>query len=647
MQESTSTMSISRIYKLPDQLINRIAAGEVVERPSSALKEIMENSIDAQASRIIVELIEGGIKQIKVQDNGVGIVDIDLPLALDRHATSKIIVEDDLYQISTLGFRGEGLASIAAVSRFSLSSRIHESAHGYQIGCDFGKISAVEPVAINRGTVIEINDLYHNIPARKKFLKSETTEYAHCKSVFERLSLSYPQVAFELKHNGRMIYQFNEEPLLSRIQNLFGQEYAQRYFEIIETQANGLTLSGYIYHPSYLDNNKSLQMFYLNGRYVRDRVLQNAVKQGFSGVLHHQHQPQYVLFLQIDPLDVDVNVHPTKSEVRFKDVGQIHSFINRSLKKALAQNPQLDHITLEHPVALALDEDNVLSSIPSAAPLSSTRQGDAFVAELKSRGQFNPQRSWLNNSGGLSRDNSVITKAWLPETLGNVSGTLELNSTRLNTGSSLDSFTATPIFSEMKDDAAPLLGFALAQLLGIYVLSQTADGLIVVDMHAAHERIMLEKLKQQLAINGIQSQLLLVPLVINVSTLQQESAVLHQANLFRLGFEVEIVGDEQLIIRSVPLLLEQTAVENLLLVLLDEIEQYGNSDIIAQHQEDILSTIACHGAVRANRRLTISEMDALLREMEVTLRANYCNHGRPTWFKINLKELDAMFMRGK
>ncbi len=329
-----------RIHKLPDNLVNRISAGEVVERPASALKEIMENSIDAKATKIVVELELGGIKQIKITDNGNGIHPDDLSLALDRHATSKLNTGEDLYTVMTLGFRGEGLASIASVSRFNLISRHKDSNIAYKITGQFGVISEVIHAALNNGTLIEVNELYHNIPARKKFLKSDTTEYSHCKNVFERLALSNPSVACDLIHNSKVIYQLPTQDLLQRAAMLFGDDYAMHYFTLLETQVDGLNLAGYVYHPSYIAKSKGVQYVYINGRYVKDRVILNAIKQGFSGVLHHEHSPEYILFIDIDPSEVDVNVHPTKSEVRFKDSSGIHSFISRSLRKVLAGNIQ-------------------------------------------------------------------------------------------------------------------------------------------------------------------------------------------------------------------------------------------------------------------------------------------------------------------
>ncbi|MFN7093951.1 MAG: DNA mismatch repair endonuclease MutL [Burkholderiales bacterium] len=627
-------MSLARIKKLPDQLVNRIAAGEVVERPASALKELLENSIDAKADKIIVELLEGGVKQLKVIDNGVGIYKDDIALAIDRHATSKIIAEDDLYQITTLGFRGEGLASIASVSRFLLASKVAEEQYGHQINSHFGAIDEVIPVALNKGTVIEVNELYHNIPARKKFLKSDTTEYGHCKNIFERIALSYPDISFELKHNGKMVYQLPKQTLLERIEKLFGPNYTNRYFEILELSSGGLNLSGYLYHPSYLEGSKVVQYSYLNNRFVRDRVIQNAIKQGFDGVLHHEHQPQYVLFLEIDPYEVDVNVHPTKSEVRFREVGRIHSFISSSIRKALAQNAQQSR---ENVVMIKGDEIN---DTPNQT-MNTLNDTEHFRQSTMSASNRNYNSNISYSPGWKKSDAAKTVREWLP-----TDNHLSLSKTTQPSSPSVE------LFTEEQDGTAsnltmPPLGFALAQLNGVYILAQARDGLIVVDMHAAHERIVLEKLKQQLSTDHISAQQLLMPLTLEIADILLETVENHQEELSKLGFELALMGEGQLVIRSTPTLLSNHNVQQLVIDLLAELTKYGNSNVIHLHQEEILSTMACHCAVRANHQLTIPEMNAILREMEQTERANYCNHGRPTWFKLTMAELDGMFMRGK
>ena len=605
-----------RIKKLSQQLINLIAAGEVVERPASALKELLENSIDAQADDIRVTLNDGGMKLIQVLDNGLGIHPDDLPLTIEQHATSKINNIDDLANISTLGFRGEGLASIAAISNFTLSSKARNLEHGHSITSMFGTVGAVVPVAIGQGTMIEVADIYHQIPARKRFLKSSVTEYGHCKNVFERIALSHADISFSLIHNNKVIYTLPQQTLLERINHLFGDDYNHHYFEIIES--GELSLAGYVFHPSYLSSNKTVQYAYVNKRFVRDRVIQNAIKQGFSGVLHHEHQPQYVLFLDVPLHDVDVNVHPTKTEVRFKDSGKVHSFVSNCLKKALSGKFAVTPLTSE-------------PTIPNEELLPS-------IITNKSAPQF-------RDKSYVATDNTKIIKQWLPQT------SAKLQSTLNSLDAAIPSAPATPATTETTApaniDDIPPMGYAIGQLNGVYILSNTTSGLIVVDMHAAHERIVLEKLKQQLQRGTITAQHLLMPIVLQQDIINIEIAKLYINEITKLGFEIKIIDENSIEIHAVPHFIEVNDIANVLAQLLHELNQYGNSDVLNQHQETILSTLACHAAIRANHQLTLSQMNALLRDMEQIPRANYCNHGRPTWFQLTMNELDKMFMRGK
>lgn len=625
----------ARIHKLNDNLVNRICAGEVVERPASALKEVLENSIDAEASQINVELLEGGIKLIRVTDNGSGIAAEDLPLAIERHATSKLISEDDLYAIHTLGFRGEGLASIASVSWFNLASRLADNSVGYQISNIFGEVQEVKPASLNFGSVVEVKDLYHNIPARKKFLKSETTEYSHCKTAFERLAVSHPEIGFRLSHNTKEIYNLPASDLMQRVADLFGNSYATRAFCVAEVGGEELTLSGYVYHPAYLEQNKNVQLFYVNGRFVRDKVVQNAIKQGFSGVLHHEHAPNYALFLTLAAADVDVNVHPSKSEVRFKDSGSIHSFISRSLKKTLAvslNQSSLDASSLESSMR---DISNYSTLAAEDFPRYHNYAGANSSPENMTRSTgFATQGTYPNNTEFSQNPNLV--REWL-------GSSFPINRQIMNN----DLFTDEETNSAENNLTLPPLGYALAQLQGVYILAQNKDGMIVVDMHAAHERIILERLKLQLGTNAIAAQQLLMPLALQVTPRMLESLSQHHAELSLLGFEIDIIGEEQLAIRAIPLLLDDGKTEQLVREVLQDLVNFGGSNVILEHQEEILSTMACHCAVRANHQLSLAEMNALLREMEQTERSNYCNHGRPTWFKLTMRDLDGMFMRGK
>lgn len=627
---------MQKIYKLNDILVNRICAGEVVERPASALKEILENSIDAGANQISVELSEGGIKLIRVTDNGSGMSAEDLPFAIERHATSKLVTEDDLYDIHTLGFRGEGLASIASVSWFNLASREANSSIGYQISNIFGEVQEVKPASLNFGSVVDVKDLYHNIPARKKFLKTETTEYSHCKVVFERIAVSHPEISFYMSHNSKEIYNLPESDLKQRVVDIFGSSYGNKSFCIAELGGEELTLSGYVYHPAYLTQNKNVQLFYVNGRFVRDKVIQNAIKQGFSGVLHHEHAPNYALFLTVAAGDVDVNVHPSKSEVRFKDSGAIHSFISRSLKKALATNL--------HESEISAYENNTIQDISDFSTMSVEKFPSYSNTVQYSRQNFGNSDSSIGasfkpstiNNASEFKSNGNLVREWLGDSL---PLTHQKSDDDLFAGDEASVITNNVTF--------PPLGYALAQLQGVYILAQNKDGMIVVDMHAAHERIILERLKLQLGSNAIASQQLLMPLSLSVTPLMLESLSKHHDELSLLGFEIDVIGEDTLAIRAIPLLLDDGKTEQLVLEVLQDLVNFGGSNVILEHQEEILSTMACHCAIRANHQLSIVEMNALLREMEQTDRANYCNHGRPTWFKLTMRDLDVMFMRGK
>lgn len=627
---------VRRIKKLDDNLINRIAAGEVVERPASALKELIENSIDAGASKISIELVEGGIKSLKVMDNGGGIYKDDLSLALDRHATSKIIDEEDLYTISTLGFRGEGLASIASVSDFTLASKLSTEAHGYSISSAYGVYGELTPIAINNGTIIEVIGIYHNIPARKKFMKTATTEYNHCKTVFERLALAYPNIAFELKHNDKIVYALHEQPLLERASAIFGTGYAVQYFEVLESMVDGLSLTGYIYHPGYLTEPKTMQQFYVNGRHIRDKVVQNAIKQGFSGILHHEHQPQYVLFMTINPDEVDVNVHPTKSEVRFQDSGRVHSFISKTIKKILSGN-QLSPNTI--PINSLQESEEDFTPKPFTQSLK----------EFELSNISNKNTTYRNYAENFER----ITPHQPQRKAEHISATANFpfnaNYAIPETSTSAES-EAIPVNTKnliVEEVFSYPLGNALALLNGVYILAEVADGLIIVDMHAAHERIVLERFKQQIEAMDIILQPLLIPQALTIADELFNTGVEFKDKLKQLGLELNFTDNNLVTVISVPAILGQVNIPRLVQDVLTELSRYGDTDAINHCRDEILSTMACHCAVRANHQLTIPEMNAILRDMEKTERSGYCNHGRPTWHKMTTMQLDNLFMRGK
>lgn len=636
-----------RIKKLPSNLVNRIAAGEVIERPASALKELMENSIDAGATHIEVSLSAGGIDQIKVTDNGAGIYQEDLALAIDRHATSKIYDEDELYLINTLGFRGEGLASIASVSNFSLASRTLDNNAGYQIKSKFGIISEIVATAMNHGSSVIVNELYHTIPARKKFMKSEATEYGHCKNVFQRLALSNPEIHFTLKHNQKVIFDLPAEPLSARIGAIYGDTYVTNALNVLETSSGVLSISGYVYHPNSLATNNIAQYFFVNRRYIRDKVIQNALKQGFAGVLHNNHNPAYVLFLEIDPREIDVNVHPTKTEIRFRESGAIHSFISNCVRKALA----------------IINTGGVSKEIYQIAqPTNPALQGD--IAELKKEANPTPQAKLhpsdrssnfaTNGKFNNSYDDKII-KQWLPKAQAQQNKfslfdeDLSKNSVANSPDDNKPLVTKDPALATLgsTDVAGGFFGNALAQLHGIYILAQNEEGLLVVDIHAAHERILLENLQHQVSLKQVIKQELLLPIELTISSLMLAIAKDYHQVFMNLGFEFVVVNEAILKVQAIPALLAKEDVTSIVVQTLDELLEYGNSHKAQASISDILSVIACHSAIRANDYLSIPEMNSLLRQMEQIDRASYCNHGRPTWFKITMQELDSMFMRGR
>jgi len=568
------------IRPLPDLLISQIAAGEVVERPASVVKELLENSIDAGARAISVQLLEGGVRQIRIVDDGGGIPKEELPLALARHATSKIASLEDLESVATLGFRGEALASIAAVARLTLVSRLRSAPHAWRLGPE----RDVAPAALGGGTVIEVDDLYFNTPARRKFLKSEHTEYAHCEEAVRRIALAHPQVSFHLQHNGRTALHLAAGDAARRIADVLGAEFAEQA-RGIEAAAGSLRLTGCAALPAYSRARADAQYFFVNGRFVRDKLLSHAVREAYADILHGSRHAAYALFLDIDPRSVDVNVHPAKTEVRFRDGRAMHQFVFHALQRALAA-----------PLAHA--------ATPAAVPAGLT-----FPAAA-------PQQQALAVAQPVAAYYDFVRQA-----------------------------AAQPM-PAAEAGAPPPLGFALAQLHGVYVLAQNASGLVLVDMHAAHERILYEKLKTALDARPA-VQPLLVPVVFSASVEEMAAAEEHAETLDRLGFEVAPAGPRELALRAVPALLAHARIPELVRALLADIERFGASRVAAEQRNELLATMACHGAVRANRALSLPEMNALLRQMEETERADQCNHGRPTWTQLTMDELDRLFLRGR
>ncbi len=584
------------IHLLPDLLISQIAAGEVVERPASALKELLENSLDSGASEIAVQLAEGGIRQIRVADDGAGIGADDLPLALARHATSKITTLEDLEHVTSLGFRGEALASIAAVSHLSLLSRTMDSLHAWKVDASGGSLSAPEPAAAATGTTVEVRDLYFNTPARRKFLRSPATEFAHSEETFRRVALSRPQVRFTLTHNGRAQSHLHAGSTEERIHAVLGETFREAAIPV-QVDAGNFRLYGLVAQPAYSRGARDAQYFFVNRRYVRDKLLAHAVRQAYHDVLHHERHPAYVLFLDLDPALVDANVHPTKIEVRFRDSRGIHQFVFHALEKALAGTRAGTSPAQESSPAAENPRTDTMPLRQSGMDLRATEPA-AFYATLFGRGQ-----------------DTLEAPARVPATL--------------------------------PRDAPHPLGFALAQLAGIYILAQNEKGLVVVDMHAAHERIVYEQLKSALDDDHIPTQQLLIPATMAAGALDVATVEDNAQTLCRLGFDLAVIAPNAIAVRAVPMTLAQADAVELARDVLREVAQFGGSRVLAERQNEMLSTMACHAAVRAHRSLSPAEMNALLRDMEATERSGQCNHGRPTWFQVTIGELDRMFLRGR
>jgi len=567
---------VTAIRILPELLVSQIAAGEVVERPASVLKELLENSIDAGAQAITVVLEAGGIKRVQVEDDGAGIAREELALALSRHATSKIASLHDLEGVATMGFRGEALASIASVSRVSITSRTREAAHGAAISAEGAHVGEVAPAARTQGTTVAVEDLYFNTPARRKFLRTDATEFGHCDGMFRRIALARADTAFLLKHNGRVSHVLRAQGHAERAAALLGDSFLSNSVEI-ETQTGPLRLFGRAGTPQAAGERADGQYFFVNGRYVRDRLLSHAVREAYSELLHGERQPAYVLFLEIDPRGVDVNVHPAKTEVRFRDPRAMHQFVYHTLHRALS---------------------------PSAAvaPVSYASVGM----------QGRPLQAAFGLAQPVAAYEAFMKVAALPS-----------------------------------GEKAPPLGYALAQLHGVYVLAQNEAGLVLVDMHAAHERIVMEKLKANLDAGAVQRQSLLVPAVFQAEALDIATSEENRDALERLGLELTVSGPNELAVRAAPAALAGGDIVGLARGVLGEIREYGASQVLSARQNELLATMACHAAVRAHRALSVMEMNALLREMEETERSGSCNHGRPTWYQLTMTDLDKLFMRGQ
>ncbi|MDK4575814.1 DNA mismatch repair endonuclease MutL [Kingella kingae] len=624
---------MSSIIQLPDHLINQIAAGEVVERPANALKEILENSLDAGATQIQIDIAGGGIKLIRVCDNGSGIDAESLPLALSRHATSKIKTLSDLERVRSMGFRGEGLASVASVSRLTLTSRPATQAHAAQIKAEDGVFQPVSAASHPVGTTVEVAELFFNTPARRKFLKSESTEYAHCLTMVERLALANPNVAFTLKNNDKLIFAYPAQSPEQRVAQILGAEFHAASLPV-SSENGALQLNGFVSKPTFAKGKSDTQYFFVNQRFVRDKVMLHAVKQAYRDVLHNQITPAFALFLTIDPSLVDVNIHPTKTEIRFRDSQAVHQLVFHCVNKALA-NTRADLTSSVSNAGAILHErmanDTAHEIAPNAyesslhtrpTPPASVAPAPyaAYHAPRQSSLPLRERQAALDTYAELYRHDDDIA----PMPSHTVQAALPTESREQHT-----------------------LGFALAQLLGIYILAQTEDGLILVDMHAAAERINYEKLKTAHHANGIQAQMLLIPVVFAATHAEQAAVDEFSHSLREYGLDLVNAETGKIAVRAVPNMLSKSDVATLAREVLRDLMATGQSPTVRDRENEILSTMACHGSVRAGRQLTLPEMNALLRDMEQFPRSNQCNHGRPTWVKIGLDDLDALFLRGQ
>lgn len=629
-----------KIKLLSPRLANQIAAGEVVERPSSVIKELLENSLDAGATRLEIDVEEGGIKLMRVRDNGGGIDKDDLPLALSRHATSKIYELDDLEAVATLGFRGEALASISSVARLALISSTNEESAGWQVVAEGRDMETqLSPAPHPRGTTVEVRDLFFNTPARRKFLRTDKTEYTHLEDVVKRLALSRFDVGFNLRHNGRAIYSWRAGDSQLEQERRVAQVCGPAFMESavhIDIERGQLRLWGWVALPTFSRSQADLQHFYVNGRSIRDKLVSHAVRQAYQDVLYHGRHPAFVLYLEVDPSTVDVNVHPTKHEVRFRDNRSVHDFIYSSLHHALAKVRPEDTLAKRE---LGEGADETFGVNPFALSSAQPIQGIAA-------GEFKGQESMGFRAASASNNySSGYQSNYQPASIN--PGVVREQMAKYGELHRPANPAATYAMPESGSDDIPPLGYAIAQLKGIYILAENAQGLIVVDMHAAHERITYERMKESFACGGIQTQPLLVPESIAVSEKEADCAENFYEIFKSLGFELQRAGPETLLIRQLPVILNRAKVEQLVRDVLSDLIEHGSSERIQHHINEILGTMACHGSVRANRKLTIPEMNALLRDMEATERSGQCNHGRPTWLLQSLDDLDKLFMRGQ
>ncbi len=618
-----------QIRALPDHLVNQIAAGEVIERPAAALKELIENAIDAGARSVDVELKAGGTALLQVTDDGYGISSDDLALALARHATSKIATLDDLEAVASFGFRGEALASIASVSRLSLTSRTANSESALRVRAEGGALHEVEPVSARNGTTVSVAELFFNTPARRRFLKTEATEFAHCLEAVKRAALARPEVAFQVKHNDRVVLRVATQAPEARVAEVLSREWFAAASRV-EAIGGAISVTGFVLRPNSSAPNRDAQHLFVNGRWVRDRVVLHAIRDALRDQMHGASAPSFVLSLVLDPRGVDVNVHPAKTEVRFRESQAVHQFVRRAVERALSSSATTETAASAAPKLFGQQID---VSAPVSAPRGFTYQPRTASLDLNVSERVAP---FMFGAG--------VSPSALSATEPHSHPNLPLEGAGVS-AASLEGHASTQALPSGEHP----LGFALAQLHGIYILAQNAQGLVLIDMHAAHERIVFEKLRaSDLGRGGaIATQRLLIPSVMQASAKEIAAVEAHRDSLATLGFDLSVTGTSTLAIRSLPSLLADAGVEALVRSVLAEFDELGVSATIESARDELLSTMACHTAVRANRSLTVAEMNALPREMEATERSGQCNHGRPTWYQLTMKELDTLFMRGR
>ena len=602
------------IVPLPDLLISQIAAGEVIERPASVLKELLENTIDAGAQTVEVRLEAGGVRRIAVIDDGAGIAPSEMPLALTLHATSKIVSLEELEAVDTMGFRGEALASIAAVARLTLISRTREEPHAWVLE----SAGAPQPAAGPPGTTVDVRGLFDAVPARRKFLRSEATEFGHCIDAIERIALACPEVGLRVFHNDRAVRQWRPASALRRISDVLGEAFNEHGIEI-DAQAGPLAMAGVVTRPTAARARADRQFLFVNGRHVRDRTVSHAIRSAYADVLHGDRQPAYVLFLAIDPTAVDVNVHPAKHEVRFRDSGAVHRFVSQTVTQALAATAGTHAVTAPNAAGAESASPDGVASPSNATDWMPSPAGQAGAPGA------GPMPAWgLRSQSALPLREPTPAPSWLTR----------------------DDWT--PLYQPLPESEATWpLGRALAQIHGIYILAQTRQGLALIDMHAAHERVVYEQLKRALDAQSMPRQSLLVPVVFGVTEKEVALADESREQLELLGFEIAPAGPRSLALRAVPAPLARGDLEALARGVLHDLAEIGASRLLTEQRNTLLATMACHGAVRANRQLTIEEMNALLRQMEQTERADQCNHGRPTWVHWSVSDLDRLFLRGQ